>query len=132
LNGYLQHARNIFPHLCNVRRNLWSFEYNHGVNVCHGISVSGKKAGNIFEKHQARDPFVPWIGVWKVFTNIPESCGPDQCICYCMQKDISIRMSIQTFFVGNFYAAQNEFSALNKTVDIVTDAGSYWSWNDVT
>jgi len=49
-----------------------------------------------------------------------------------MEKDIGIGMSIQTFFVRNFYAAENEFPALNKTVDIVAYAGSYCGWNNVT
>jgi hypothetical protein len=45
-------------------------------------------------------------------------------VCDCVRKDISIGMSFQPTRVRNLNAAQNQFSSLRETMNVVTDAAA--------
>jgi hypothetical protein len=48
--------------------------------------------------------------------------GAEDGIANRVHKDVSIRMAIQTFRVRNVHPAENEFSAGDKRMHVVSDA----------
>jgi hypothetical protein len=61
---------------------------------------------NSREKQKARNVPKAFVRIWKMCADITERGGTKQRITYGMEKDISIRMTKQSFVKRNCYSTQ--------------------------
>ena len=79
-------------------------------------------ARRFLEKDPARRAFPTRVGIRKKMSDVPLAQRTEHGIGNRVQERIGVRMAVETFAVRNFNAAQNEFSALDKPMDVVADA----------
>src|SRR5438270_233172 len=83
-----------------------------------------------FRKLEAADPANRLIRIWKMPADVARAERAEQRVRDRMRQNICVRVSFQAVRVWNLDAAQNQFSSLRETMDVVTDAGSNHRTND--
>ena len=72
----------------------------------------------------AADAADRFIGVWKMFTNVARAERAQNGIGDGVRENIGIGMSFEPALVRNFDAAENEFTAIDQAMRVVTDAAT--------
>ena len=109
-------------HVLRVRHELRFLRNQGRVDIDNGSLVKTNLARGFFEKNFTGSAAPTRISVWKKLANIAFSNCTQNRVANGMHQHIRIGMSVQTFAVRNFHAAQNKASSFDERVNIITDS----------
>src|SRR5205823_10167175 len=116
------------------RRNVWAdfrrFGDECGIDIDHARSFVGKQFRHSFQNLDAADAAYRLIRIWKMLADVSSADRTEQRVRDRMRQNIRVRVSVQPVRVWNLDAAQNQFSSLRETMDVVTDAATNHGKND--
>src|ERR1700751_3662442 len=113
-----------FTHSWKVRAELGFFGDDDSVHVLDSQMLFIEKFARVFEERQAVRAFPLGIGVGEMRADIAERGGSKQRVANRVGENITIGMTDRTFVEGDDDAADDERTAMGKTVEIVANAAS--------
>src|ERR1700731_153784 len=107
-----------------MRRDFRRFGNHGSVNADWACVFLTQHGGNPFQNIDAADTANRFVGVRKMAADVFRANRAEKRIRNRMRQNIGIRMTFEPARVRDFNAAENQFSAIGKAVDIVTNSGA--------
>ena len=115
----------IMAHFQNVRGHLGRLGDDCDIRIAQPIPFLREQADDVFEQFDAVGTAIVFVGVGEVFADVTERCRAEQGIDERMDGDIRIGMAEQPLFIRDRHTAQDELSAFDKAMKIVTVSDSH-------
>jgi hypothetical protein len=109
-------------HGVDVRGQFRFLRHDHRVKLNGAIVVPAKQRQHLFEQGQTFHTAVLFVFTGEVLADVAKARRPKQRVHERVGERIPVRVTVQTFIVGNFHPAQNKGNAFFQTVRINANA----------